>query len=84
MESEMAGTTVGPEQFEISDKGITHKPTGYSFTPHPGNPASGNARIGHLGDKLESGEDYRPSEVEAMAKQLWAEYVKRRWPNRVE
>jgi hypothetical protein len=28
---------------------------------------------GRLGDKLPSGEDYRPHKVEKMAKRLWAE-----------
>ena|SRR5277367_5637281 len=67
-------TTVAREQFEISHSGITHTPTGYSFIPHPGSPTSGSAKMGRLGDQLPSGDDYRPHEVEAMAKELWAEY----------
>ena len=68
-------TKVTRDQFEISDTGIEHKPTGYSFTPHPGNPHSGNIRMGHHGSKLPSGEDYPPSEVETMMRKLWAEHV---------
>jgi hypothetical protein len=34
-------TLVLAEQFEIDDNGITHKPTGYNFTPYPGDPTSG-------------------------------------------
>jgi hypothetical protein len=48
-------TRVTPDQFEISDTGIQHKPTGAEFTPHPGSPTSGNMRLGRLGDKLPSG-----------------------------
>lgn len=62
------------EQFEVSDEGITHKPTGYSFTPYPGDPNSGTVNKGRLGDKLETGEDYRPQEVEEMARRLWLEH----------
>ena len=29
------------EQFDIDDEGITHKPTGYNFTPYPGSPTDG-------------------------------------------
>jgi hypothetical protein len=67
----MASTPVKPDQFEISDERITHKPTGCTFTPHPGQSSSGNMRLGQLGNKLTSGEDYRPDEVKAMMQQLW-------------
>jgi hypothetical protein len=67
----MSRTPVKPEQFEITDQGITHKPTGCTFTPHLGQPMSGNMRIGQLGTKLRSGEDYRPEDVRAMMQQLW-------------
>jgi hypothetical protein len=52
-------------------KGITHGPTGCTFTTHPGQPMSGNMRMGQLGNKLPSGEDYRPEDVKAMMRQLW-------------
>jgi hypothetical protein len=55
-------TPVKEDQFEISDKGIKHTPTGYEFIPHPGQPFSGNVHLGHHGNKLPSGEDYDPSE----------------------
>lgn len=71
-------TRVTPDQFEITDKGITHKPTGCTFTPHPGQPLSGNMRLGQLGNKLPSGEDYRPHEVKAMMNELWAEHCARK------
>jgi hypothetical protein len=68
-------TIVRPEQFEITNEGITHKPTGYRFTAYPGQPLSGNLNEGQLGNVLPSGEDYRPHEVKEMARQLWTEYV---------
>lgn len=70
----MASTSVKPDQFEITDKGITHKPTGCTFTPYPGQPMSGNMRMGQLGNKLSSGEDYRPEEVKAMMQSLWEKH----------
>jgi hypothetical protein len=68
-------TPVRSDQFEISPKGITHKPTGATFTPHPGSPHSGTMDRAHLGSKLRSGEDYRPHEVEGMMERLWSRYV---------
>lgn len=70
----MASTLVKPDQFKISDEGITHKPTGCTFTPHPGQPLSGNMRLGQLGNKLASGEDYRPDQVKEMMNDLWAKH----------
>ena len=67
-------------QFEIGDGGIRHKPTGYSFTPYPGTPFDGTVNRGQLGNKLPSGEDYRPQEVEEMTRRLWAAHVAQRAP----
>jgi hypothetical protein len=61
--------TVTADQFEISDKGITHKPTGYGFDA-----ASGTICCGRLGEKLPGGEEFRRDEVEAMARALWLAY----------
>ena len=71
----MASAPVERQQFELSDHGITHTPTGYTFTAYPGDPSSGTVNRGRLGDTLQSGEDYRPYEVEAMARELWADYM---------
>jgi hypothetical protein len=63
------------DQFEISPKGITHKPTGASFIPDPGEPGWGHLDPGQLGNVLPNGDDYEPHEVDAMMQQLWIEYV---------
>ena len=63
------------EQFEISDKGIRHKPTGYSFTPYPGDPTSGTVNEAMLGSVLPNGEHYRPDDVEEMARRLWLQHL---------
>jgi hypothetical protein len=63
------------DQFEISAKGITHKPTGASFTPYPGQPNSGHMTYGQLGNVLPNGEDYRPHEAEKMIRKLWVDFV---------
>ena len=62
------------EQFEIDDNGITHKPTGWKFMPYPDDPTNGTVNKGRLGDKLETGEDFRPHQVEEMARRLWARH----------
>lgn len=68
-------TPVTRDQFALNPESITHVPTGATFTPYPGNPHSGNMRLGQLGNKLENGDDYRPDRVQEMMQQLWAEYV---------
>jgi hypothetical protein len=68
-------TKVSEDQFDISDEGIEHTPTGYKFKPYPGNPYSGSLHKGMLGSVLPNGEDYRPHEVEQMSRRLWNEYV---------
>jgi len=71
----MVSTPVSKDQFEIDSRGITHTPTGASYSAHPGSPFSGTMSFANLGNKLRSGEDYRPQEVQQMMEQLWAEYV---------
>ena len=68
-------TAVRRDQFKISPKGITHLPTGATYTAHPGAPFSGNMNPSQLGNVLPNGEDYRRNEVETLMEQLWAEYV---------
>ena len=74
-ERKMSSTPVQRDQFEVSLKGITNKPTGATYIPHPGAPYSGNMNLGQLGNVLPNGEDYRPHEVQMMMEQLCAEYV---------
>lgn len=71
----MGSKPVTREQFEISVRGITHKPTGATYTPHPGRPFSGTMNRSQLGN-VQKGGDYAPYEVEEMMERLWAEYVK--------
>jgi hypothetical protein len=74
VEAEMAvRTVVLIEQFEIDDSGITHKPTSWRFTAYQDSPTDGR-----LGDKLETGEDFRPNEVEELARRLWARHLEAR------
>jgi hypothetical protein len=68
-------TLVQRDQFQISRKGITHTPTGATYTPHPGAPHSGTTNLNQLGNVLANGDDYRPHAVETMMEQLWGEYV---------
>ncbi len=75
VEAQMGSKPVTREQFEISVRGITHKPTGATYTPHPGSPFSGTMNKSQLGRLGKGGDDYSPYEVEEMMERLWAEYV---------
>jgi len=71
-------TLVLIEQFEVGDNSITHKPTGWRFTAYQDSPTDGTIIRGRLGDKLETGEDFHPHEVEVMARRLWARHLEAR------
>jgi hypothetical protein len=73
------GWLVTRDQFEVSDEGITHGPTGYNFKPYPRSPTDGTVNRGQLGNELPTGEYYRLDDVEDMAKRLWWEYLARIW-----
>jgi hypothetical protein len=68
-------TPVTPEQFVVTAEGVTHVPTGATFTPHHGSSTSGSLYQGQLGNVLKNGDDHRPHEVHRMMHQLWEEYV---------
>jgi hypothetical protein len=68
---------VTEDQFEISDGGIKHVPTGAHFVPHPGAPYSGNMQLSNLGNRLKDGRDFKPNEVRGMMERLWAQHVAR-------
>ena len=53
----MSSTPVQRDQFDVSRKGITHKPTGATYTPHAGAPYSGIMNLRQLGNVLTNGED---------------------------
>lgn len=76
LERAMAGKPITRDQFEIGVRGITHKPTGATFTPRPGSPLSGTLNKSQLGNMSKPADDYSPFEVEEMMEQLWAEYVR--------
>lgn len=71
-------TPVTEDQFEISDAGIKHVPTGCEFTPYPGSPHDGTRREGYRGSKLPDGRDFDVEELDVMMKRLWLDYVKKR------
>jgi hypothetical protein len=68
-------TPVTPDQFMVTVEGITHIPTGATFTPHFGSPNSGTIYKGRMGSVLKDGEEYQPQEVEKMMGRLWIEYL---------
>jgi hypothetical protein len=68
-------TLVTRDQFVVTAQGVTHTPTGATFTPHPGSPTSGSLYQGQLGNVLKNGDEHRPHEVHRMMHELWAEYI---------
>jgi hypothetical protein len=66
---------VGNEQFNITPKGITHKPTDAGFTPYPARPFAGTMHMGQPGSQLPNGDEYRPEDVKKVMQTLCKEYV---------
>jgi hypothetical protein len=60
------------DQFEITDDGITHAPTGYSHK------RNGDEDMGELGKRLQSGEYYRPDEVKEWAIRLLLAHLRKK------
>jgi hypothetical protein len=72
----MKSSLVRRDQFNITPQGIVHKPTDAAFTPYAGDPYSGMWRLGQLGQKSASGNDYYdPKHVRRIMTELWVEYV---------
>lgn len=71
----MSFTPVTEDQFEVSDQGIKHVPTGCEFTCYPGNPFSGVRREGYRGSMLPDGRDFDIHELDEMMQRIWADYV---------
>ena len=65
------------DEFVISDEGIMHRPTEYSFVPFPGNPTHGSIREGMIGKVLADGRRYSPKDVENLCRRLWAQHLTR-------
>lgn len=74
----MPFTPVVENQFEVTDKGIKHLPTGCEWTCHPSSPFSGFRREGYRGSVLPDGRDFDTDELDTMMQRLWAEHVDKR------
>lgn len=68
---------VTPDQFVISPEGIRHMPTGARLMVDPAAPSGVTLDMGLVGAEIDHSEEHRPGEIEAMLRQLWAEYVAR-------
>ena len=71
LEADRLAARCRPEEFEITDQGITHKPTGYAIIAQTGEPTFATEKKGRLGSLLKDGRDYRPREVRKLARELW-------------
>lgn len=63
------------DEFGVSEIGIVHKPTEYTFVPHPGKPSTGVIRRGMLGRALPDGREYDVDAVAAMSGKIWAAFL---------
>jgi hypothetical protein len=61
-----------PEEFEITDNGIVHKPTEASFVPFPGRPTAGTWHDGRL---TTPEVEYDADEVKAMMRKVFADHL---------
>lgn len=61
-----------PDEFEVSEISIIHKPTEYTFVPYPGKPSTGV-----IHKALPDGRKYDPRAVAAMSAKKWAAFVLR-------
>ena len=67
-------TPIRSDQFVATAEGITHKPTGATFTPYAGERYVGRFYRGQLGNVLDNGDDFCDDEVREMMFDLWAKY----------
>jgi hypothetical protein len=63
------------EEFEVSDEGVVHRPTEYSFRPMPGHPTRGTVRMGLLDKEVSEDQRYDREKVQQMARKLWAQHL---------
>jgi hypothetical protein len=66
-------TQVMRDQFQITEEGIVHGPTGAEFTPTLSYAESVTVWTGEIGKTLPSGESYRYADVVMMMRTLWRE-----------
>jgi hypothetical protein len=59
-----------PEEFEITDTGIEHMPTGASFVPFPGKPTQGTWHAGS--PQAANGDEYDMDDVKEMMRRVLA------------
>ena len=68
---EMKVTKPLDSEFEVSEAGVRHRPTGERFVPYPGKPLDGSWRDGHLNSQ----EEYDQDEVRTLGRKLWAQFI---------
>ena len=62
---------VTPDQFEVRDGLVIHKPTGAEFIPHPEREGSVMVWTGNIGRKLPDGAIYQYGDVLYAMKSFW-------------
>ncbi len=62
-----------PEEFEVKENSVVHKPTGATWRAYPGRPEPSHYTRSMLGSVLPNGDDYREHEVTVIALQLLKE-----------
>jgi hypothetical protein len=75
----MPYTAVEESQFEFTDDGIRHRPTGAFFAIDPGQIMPKSVNWSRAGDVLENGDDYDRAEIQMIAEIL----LERRGPRAI-
>ncbi len=68
----MPFTAVDESQFEFTDDGLRHKPTGAFFAVHPGQTTPHSVSWSRAADVLEDGRYYDRAEIQMIAEILLA------------
>lgn len=68
---------VTPDQFEVRDGLVVHKPTEAEFIPHPAREDSVVVWTGQIGKNLPNGAVYHYADVLAAMKAFWRERPKK-------
>jgi hypothetical protein len=59
------------DEFEVSEDGVTHIPTGATFRHIPGKAGEGTMHLGMLVDHPE----YKAADIQRKMRKRWAQYV---------
>jgi hypothetical protein len=71
----MVYALVTRNQFNVTPKGVVHKPTDAAFVPDPSNPKQGMVRLGQLTNTHPTAPEYPVEDVLRLMRELWEEFI---------